>query len=203
MLISRSALEGERKLVTVLFADMAGFTALAERLDPEAVHSILEGCFEILTRSVHRYEGTVNQFTGDGIMALFGAPVAHEDHAVRALRAALAIRQDLQAYDAKVRREWQAACQMRIGINTGIVIRGDLGSKVVRRDYTVIGDTVNQANRYESRCPPGEVLVSQTTREALGDLVTVREMPGLELKGVAKPVTGYVVESFNGEEARA
>jgi class 3 adenylate cyclase/tetratricopeptide (TPR) repeat protein len=197
VLISRSALEGERKLVTVLFADMAGFTALAERLDPEAVHSILEGCFEILTRSVHRYEGTVNQFTGDGIMALFGAPVAHEDHAVRALRAALTIRQDLQAYDAKVRREWQATCQMRIGINTGIVVVGRIGDNL-RMDYTAIGDTTNVAARLQQNAPPGAIWVAEATHRLCEAGFIWDRLPPTKMHGRTEPVQPFELVDLRG-----
>jgi class 3 adenylate cyclase len=98
ILTSRSALHGERKPVTVLFADVAGFSTLADRLEPENVHTLMDGCFALLTQQVHAYEGTINQFTGDGIMALFGAPIAHEDHAVRALHAALGIQAALRDY---------------------------------------------------------------------------------------------------------
>jgi len=112
--------------------------------------------------------------------------------AERATRAGLAMQRAMPIFNAD--RPIQLA--MRIGINTGPVVRGDLGSRVVRRDYTVIGDTVNQANRYESRCPPGEVLVSRSTYDVLGDRVRVREVTGLSLKGVATPVTAYVVECF-------
>ena len=98
ILATRSAMEGERKLVTVFFADVARYTSLSEKLDPEDVHRIMDGCFQILMNEIHRYEGTINQFTGDGVMALFGAPVAHEDHAQRACRAALAIQKELSAY---------------------------------------------------------------------------------------------------------
>jgi class 3 adenylate cyclase len=98
ILTSRSALEGERKLVTVLFADVASYTSLSEQLDPEEVHQIMDGCFQILMEEIHRYEGTINQFTGDGVMALFGAPLSHEDHAQRACHAALSIQRALEAY---------------------------------------------------------------------------------------------------------
>jgi hypothetical protein len=118
ILTSKAALEGERKQVTVLFADVVGFSTLSERLDPEAIHTIMDGCFEILSRAVHRYEGTINQFTGDGIMALFGAPITHEDHAIRALQAALAIQTDVAGYGDAVQRRFGLAFQMRIGVNT-------------------------------------------------------------------------------------
>ena len=98
ILTSRSSIEGERKLVTVLFADVANYTSIAEKLDPEEVHQIMDGCFKILMDEIHRYEGTINQFTGDGVMALFGAPVAHEDHAQRACHAALAIQKSIEVY---------------------------------------------------------------------------------------------------------
>jgi class 3 adenylate cyclase len=101
---SRSALEGERKQVTVLFSDVADFSILTERLDPEDVHTIMDGCFEILTQQVHRYDGTINQYTGDGIMALFGAPITHEDHAARACYAALGIQAALRDYGEAMRR---------------------------------------------------------------------------------------------------
>src|SRR5262245_5487474 len=114
ILRSKAALEGERKLVTVLFADVVGFSALSERLDPEAVHSIMDGCFELLTRVIHDYEGTINQFTGDGVMALFGAPIAHEDHAMRALEAANQIQEELPGYAHNVQAQWGLPFQMRM-----------------------------------------------------------------------------------------
>ena len=99
ILTSRSSIEGERKLVTVLFADVANFTSISEKLDPEEVHQIMDGCFKILMDEIHKYEGTINQFTGDGVMALFGAPIAHEDHAQRACHAALSIQKALEKYE--------------------------------------------------------------------------------------------------------
>jgi tetratricopeptide (TPR) repeat protein len=127
----------------------------------------MDGCFEILTRSVHRYEGTVNQFTGDGIMALFGAPVAHEDHAVRALRSALAIRDDMRDYDAEVRRRWQVPCRMRIGVNSGTVVVGSIGNNL-RMDYTAVGDATNVAARLQQGAPPGAIWVSDATQRLGG-----------------------------------
>ena len=117
ILTSRSALEGERKLVTVLFTDVANFTSLSEKLDPEEVHQIMDGCFQILMEKIHRYEGTINQFTGDGAMALFGAPLAHEDHARRACHAALSIQKGLQAYSEKIQRDYNVPFRLRIGLN--------------------------------------------------------------------------------------
>jgi class 3 adenylate cyclase len=162
ILTSRSALEGERNPVTVLFADVVGFSSLSERLDPEAVHTIMDGCFELLTRAVHRYEGTINQFTGDGIMALFGAPIAHEDHAMRALQAALAIRTDLAGYGDLVQRRFGLPFQLRIGVNTGTVVVGRIGDNL-RMDYTAQGDTTNLAARLQQMAPPGAIWVGESS----------------------------------------
>jgi len=107
ILTSRSSIEGERKLVTVFFADVANYTALSEKLDPEEVHQIMDGCFKILMDEIHRYEGTVNQFTGDGIMAILGAPLAHEDHAQRACHAALSTQKSLSKYAEKIKEDYE------------------------------------------------------------------------------------------------
>src|SRR2546429_7015754 len=151
ILVSRSALEGERKQVTVLFVDVSGFTSLSERLDPEDVHRLMTRAFESMLAEVHRYEGTVNQFLGDGIMALFGAPIAHEDHARRAVPAALGI-------------AGGAELPVRIGINSGLVVVGTIGDDL-RVDYTAFGDTTVLAARLQAAAAPGGVLVSRQTAE--------------------------------------
>src|SRR6267378_2477689 len=120
ILTSKGALEGERKQVTVMFTDVSGFTAMSERLDPEEVHAIMDRAFEVILGEVHRYEGTINQFLGDGVMALFGAPISHEDHAHRALSAALAIDRELKPLADDVRRMHGVEFRMRMGINTGL-----------------------------------------------------------------------------------
>ncbi|MGH3053698.1 MAG: adenylate/guanylate cyclase domain-containing protein, partial [Gaiellaceae bacterium] len=135
ILQSKSALEGERKQVTVLFADVKGSMELAEQLDPEAWHAILDRFFAILTDGVHRFEGTVNQYTGDGIMALFGAPIAHEDHAQRACYAALHLRDEIARYATEVKREHGVGFSTRMGINSGAVVVGRIGDDL-RMDYT-------------------------------------------------------------------
>ncbi len=146
ILTARSSIEGERKVLTVLFADVANYTAMAEKLDPEEVHQIMDGCFNILLHEIHAYEGTINQFTGDGIMAIFGAPVAHEDHAQRACWSALAIQKALGNYNKKLRQELGIDFKMRIGINSGPVVVGSIGDDL-RMDYTAVGDTTNLAAR--------------------------------------------------------
>ena len=127
ILASRNALRGERKLVTVLFADVVRSMELAERIDPEEWHRLLDRLFRILTGGVHRYEGTINQYTGDGIMALFGAPIAHEDHAQRACAAALDLARDLGALAEDVRRERGLEFAVRMGLNSGEVVVGRIG----------------------------------------------------------------------------
>ncbi|HUI24879.1 MAG TPA: adenylate/guanylate cyclase domain-containing protein [Candidatus Kryptonia bacterium] len=192
ILMSRSALEGERKPVTVLFADCMGSTAMAERLDPEEVHGIMDRCFRILAEEVHRYEGTINQFTGDGIMALFGAPIAHEDAPERAVRAALAMQSALQAYHDELERERGIDFRMRIGINTGPVVVGKIGDDL-RMDYTAIGDTTNLAARLQTAAAPGSVLISPNTAKLVGSRFVTRPVGPLQLKGKARPVEAFEV----------
>ena len=168
ILTTRSTLEGERKLVTVLFADVANYTSMAEKLDPEEVHQIMDGCFQILMDEIHRYEGTINQFTGDGVMALFGAPVAHEDHAQRACYAALSVQKAIEAYGNKIERERGVEFKIRIGLNSGPVIVGSIGDDL-RMDYTAVGDTTNLAARIQQAAKPGEVWASQETRNIIQD----------------------------------
>jgi predicted ATPase/class 3 adenylate cyclase len=182
ILASRSAIEGERKQVTVLFADVARFTAIAERLDPEQIHLLMDGCFERLTAAVHRYEGTVNQYTGDGIMALFGAPISHEDHPQRALLAALAIQEVMQPYSEQLQRERSLDFRLRIGVNTGLVVVGRIGDNL-RLDYTAQGDTTNLAARLQALAEPGTVLVSETTYHLTQGYFTFLSLGQRQIKG--------------------
>ena len=144
ILTTRSALEGERKQVTVLFADVKGSMALSEQLDREEWHKILDRFFEILTHGVHRFEGTVNQYTGDGIMALFGAPIAHEDHAQRACYAALLLEDELRRYAEELKRRRGVSFSVRMGLNLGEVVVGKIGDDL-RMDYTALGHTARRA----------------------------------------------------------
>ena len=162
ILTTRSAIEGEHKIVTILFADVAGSTAMFEKLDPETVHEIMNGCFRILLDEIHRYEGTVNQFRGDGVMALFGAPIAHEDHAQRACYASLAIQKALGPYREKLNKRYGIDFAMRIGLHSGPVVVGAIGDDL-RMDYTAQGDTSNLAARMEGSAEPGGILVSDHT----------------------------------------
>src|SRR3989454_1537324 len=163
ILTSKGALEGERKRVTVMFYDVSGFTAMSERLDPEEVHGIMDRAFGVILTEVHRYEGTINQFLGDGVMALFGAPIAHEDHAHRALSAALAIQRELDPLADEVRRAHGVEFRMRMGINTGVVVVGAIG-KDLRMDYTAVGDTTNLAARLLALGRPGQIVVGRRTQ---------------------------------------
>src|SRR6058998_3307271 len=168
ILASRSALRGERKLVTVLFADVARSMELAERVDPEEWHRLLDRLFRILAGGVHRYEGAINQYTGDGIMALFGAPIAHEDHAQRACAAALDLARELGALAEDVRRESGLEFAVRMGLNSGEVVVGRIGDDL-RMDYTAQGHVVGLAARVQQLAPPGGITVTeQTARLAAG-----------------------------------
>jgi adenylate cyclase len=186
------AFRADERTVSIMFSDLVGFTPMSATMSPGEVISLLNDYFDVMCPIVKAHGGDIDKFIGDAIMAIYDEVRGQPPPAERAVRAALAMQAAMPAFNAA--RSTQLA--MRIGINTGPVVRGDLGARVARRDYTVIGDTVNQANRYEQRCPPGEVLVSASTRTVLGERARVRELPGLQLKGIAEPVTGYVLEAL-------
>ncbi len=190
ILTSRSSIEGERKLVTVFFADVANFTSLAEKMDPEDAHHIMDGTFQILMDNIHRFEGTINQFTGDGVMALFGAPVAHEDHAQRACHAALSIQSDLIEYGAKLKKDYNLNFLMRVGLNSGPVVVGSIGDDL-RMDYTAIGNTTNLASRMEALAKPGNILVSTSTHRLARDFFQFESIGSVSIKGLTAPQEAY------------
>jgi len=182
----------DEREMCILFSDLAGFTPLSATLTPRALIELLNAYFDEMCPLIKAEGGDIDKFIGDAIMAVFDEVRGREPAPERAVRAAMA----MQAAMAPFNEGREPKLSMRIGINTGPLVRGDLGSRVVRRDYTVIGDTVNRANRYEAKCPVGGVMISQSTRDALGDLIQVQPAARLELKGVKEPVMGYVVESI-------
>jgi len=192
--------EGERRQVTVLFGDIAGFTAMTEKLDPEDVHEIVRRGFELITTEIHRFEGTINQYGGDGLMALFGAPIAHEDAPRRAIHAALGIQRALRDYARALEQERGLKLQMRIGINTGTVVVGRIGTDL-HMEYTAIGDTINLASRLQSLARPGSVLISDSTHKSVAGFFETLELGELEIKGHA-PVFGFEVLRPHGRRAR-
>src|SRR5687768_2987317 len=189
ILTSRAALEGERKQVTVLFCDLANSTPLAERIGPERMHGLLNGFFELALGEVHRYEGTVNQFLGDGFMALFGAPLAHEDDARRAVLAAITIRRALRDRGSYMGGSDLA---VRIGVNTGLVVVGSIGVDL-RMDYTAVGDTTNVAARLQQMAEPGDILISEATARLVRSEARLLPAGALTVKGKSEPVTAYKV----------
>jgi class 3 adenylate cyclase len=193
ILTSRSALEGERKQVTVLFADVKSSMDLAEQVDPEEWHQIMDRFFAILSDGVHRFEGTINQFTGDGIMALFGAPIAHEDHSQRACYAALALQENLRRYANELRLEKGLNFSVRMGLNSGEVVVGKIGDNL-RMDYTALGHTASLAARMEQIAEPGKTYASEHTAALVGGLVTSLDLGRLTLKGVKEPVRVYELQ---------
>jgi class 3 adenylate cyclase/tetratricopeptide (TPR) repeat protein len=194
ILKTRSAIEGERKLVTVMFSDVSGFTAMSERLDPEEVHAIMDRAFQVIIEAVHRYEGTINQFLGDGVMALFGAPIAHEDHPHRAIRAALAIQDGLSPLKKEVRQAHGVKFRVRMGINTGLVFVGAIGQDL-RMDYTAVGDTTNLGARLLGLAGPGQILVSAQTHRLTEGFFTFDDLGAFNVKGRLEPVRVYAARS--------
>ncbi len=193
ILQSRSALEGERKQVTVLFADVKGSMELAEQVDAEEWHRILDRFFQILSDGVHRFEGTVNQFTGDGIMALFGAPIAHEDHAQRACYAALHLREELRRYSEEVKRTHGVNFSVRMGLNSGEVVVGKIGDDL-RMDYTAQGRTVGLAQRMEQLASGESAYLTEHTARLVEGYFALRSLGEFDLKGSSEPLHVYDLE---------
>jgi class 3 adenylate cyclase/tetratricopeptide (TPR) repeat protein len=189
ILTTRTALEGEHKIVTVLFCDIVRSTALAERLEAEGMHGILNRFFELALRDVHRFEGTINQFLGDGFMALFGAPLAHEDHARRAALAALAIERTVRQQFEQL-RESGNPLEIRMGLNTGSVVVGSIGDNL-RMDYTAIGDTTNVAARLQQEAEPGTILVGEATARLLTGYMRLEPVGSMRVKGKSDPVIAH------------
>jgi class 3 adenylate cyclase/tetratricopeptide (TPR) repeat protein len=190
ILTSRSALEGERKQVTVLFCDITNSTSLAARLGEEPMHGLLSRFFTLALEAVHRYEGTVNQFLGDGFMALFGAPVAHEDHARRAALAALEIRRVVGARPEQLALPAGVELRMRMGLHTGPVVVGAIGDNL-RMDYTAVGDTTNLAARLQQQAEPGSILISEAVARLVRGYVTLEARPPLTVKGKDEPIIAH------------
>ena len=187
ILAARRTLEGERKQVSVFFADIKDSTRLIEGLDPEAAQRLLDPAIHIMMHAVHRYEGTVNQVLGDGIMALFGAPIAHEDHALRACYAALALQSAIRPYAEEVRRTHGMLLQLRVGLNSGEVVVRAIGNDL-HMDYSAVGQNTHLAARMEQLAAPGSILLTAATLRLVEGLVRVNALGPMPVKGLTDPV---------------
>jgi len=201
ILTSRAALEGERKQVTVLFADVKGSMELAEQVDPELFHRIMERFAALLAEGVHRFEGTVTQFTGDGIMALFGAPIAHEDHAQRACYTALHLRDELRRYANELRVSHGLSFFVRMGMNSGEVVVGAIGDDL-HMDYTALGQTVGLAQRMEQLAEPGRVCLTGETARLVSGYFQLAALGPLQVKGVSALVEVFELEGVGTVRTR-
>lgn len=194
-----TAMRGERRVVTILFADIQGSTAAAEQLDPEDWAEIANGAFEHLIAPIYRYEGTLARLQGDAILAFFGAPIAHEDDPVRALRAALEIVEAVGRYRTATEERWGVPIEVRVGVNTGLVVVGEVGSDL-RVEYSALGDAINVAARMEQTANPGTVQVSDETLALTHDMFETESLGPVELKGKAEAVPTHRVLRFIGGE---
>src|SRR6266704_620331 len=192
ILTSRRALEGERKQVTVLFADLKGNTELIRDLDPEAGQALLDTALHLMMDAVHRFEGTVNDVAGDGLMAMFGAPIAHEDHALRACYAALAMQATLRRYAADVRRTHGVEVLLRVGLNSGGVLVRTIGNDLYM-NYSGVGLTTNLAARMEQLAPPGTIRMTAATLRLVEGAVRVNALGPIPVKGQAGRGQGQLV----------
>src|SRR6266404_709858 len=193
ILSGRGALEGERKQVTVLFADVKGSMELAEQVDTEEFYTLLDRFFVILTEGVHRFEGTINQYAGDGVMALFGAPIAHEDHAHRACYAALHLLEELRRFSQELKRTRGLPFAVRMGINSGEVVIGTIGDDL-RMDYTAQGQVIGIAARLQALADPGKAYVSEHTADLVSGFFQLESLGRYDVKGVSRPLGVFSLE---------
>ena len=198
---ARPALAGERKQVTVLFADLKDSTELIRGLDPEAAQQLLDPALHHMMDAVHRFEGTVNQVLGDGIMALFGAPIAHEDHALRACYAALAMQAAMRAYTEEVRRTRGLELRMRVGLNSGEVVVRAIGNDL-HMDYSAVGETTHLAARMEQLATPGSIRLTAATLRLVEGLVQVTALGPVPVKGLVEPVEVFELVGASGLRRR-
>src|SRR5881409_577445 len=201
ILTSKSAMEGERKHVTVLFADLKGSMELLADRDPEEARRILDPVLERMMEAVHSYEGTVNQVMGDGIMALFGAPLAHEDHAVRACYAALRMQESVKKYAEEVRRSHGVEVQIRVGLNSGEVVVRAIGSDL-HMDYTAVGQTTHLAARMEQLADPGAIVITPDTLALAEGYVEARSVGPVAIKGLPSPIEVFELISASSVRSR-
>src|SRR5262245_8191869 len=201
ILMSKASLEGERKQVTVLFADLKGSMELLADRDPEEARKILDPVLEHMMEAVHRYEGTVNQVMGDGIMALFGAPIAHEDHAVRACYAALTMQERVRRYAEEARRMAGVSIEIRVGLNSGEVVVRSIGSDL-RMDYTAVGQTTHLAARMEQLAIMGATFMTAATLRIAEGFIAVKPLGPVNVKGLAEPVEVYQLTAAGAARTR-
>jgi class 3 adenylate cyclase len=201
ILTSKAALEGERKQVTVLFADLKGSMELLADRDPEEARRLLDPVLEHMMEAVHRYEGTVNQVMGDGIMALFGAPLAHEDHAVRACYAALRMQESVKRYAEGIFRTYGVPVRIRVGLNSGEVVVRSIGSDL-HMDYTAVGQTTHLAARMEQLADPGSILLTTETFTLAEGFVQVTFLGPTAVKGLSIPVELYELTGVSAVRSR-
>src|SRR5215467_366361 len=192
ILASRHILDGERKQVTVLFADIRGSTKLLEGLDPEDGQKLIDPVLHVMMDAVHRYEGTVNQVLGDGIMALFGAPLAHEDHALRACYAALAMQEEMHRHRRKLGQSEEAGLQIRIGLNSGEVVVRSIDNDL-NIEYSALGHTTHLAARMQELSGAGSALMTASTLRQVEGFVQVKSVGALQVKGVSRPIEAFEV----------
>src|SRR6267378_3412897 len=201
ILTSKAALEGERKQVTVLFADLKGSMELLAERDPEEARQLLDPVLERMIEAVHRYEGTVNQVMGDGIMALFGAPIAHEDHAVRACYAALRMQETVTRYGDEMQRSHGVPVQIRVGLNAGAVVVRAIDSSL-HMDYTAVGQTTHLAARMEQMAKPGSVLTTGETLRLAEGFVQVKALGPVAIKGLTDLVEVFELVGASSTRTR-
>ena len=192
-LTARSLTDGERKTVTALFADLKGSTALIEGLDPEEARALIDPALQLMMDAVHRYEGYVAQALGDGIFALFGAPIAHEDHPQRALYAALRMQDEMRRYSNEVRLTHGVPLAMRVGVNTGEVVMRSIHKDDLRADYVPVGHATNLAARMEQMATPGSIVITENTKKLIEHYFELNMLGAAAIKGVEAPLNVYEV----------